>query len=210
MMLFAPPMILYPPPGAGQKACATARAACSPCHEAVRRLSERGWDPSHGWSRSCCVARRGTNIMKQETGSRPPRGGAMAAWDGSRDYIRVMLQDLETEARVGLHAWEQHPERLTRLIVNVEMFAHTKGKLGGSAHGNIIDYDPIRAALKQWPLRPHTSLLETLVEEIVQMCFDISVVEACRVSIVKPDIFNEAAGAGVEVYRLRPTNNGTE
>ncbi|HUH85537.1 MAG TPA: dihydroneopterin aldolase [Stellaceae bacterium] len=148
--------------------------------------------------------------MKQRTGNPPAPGGFVAAWDGSRDYIRVMLQDLETEARVGVHAWEQHPERPTRLIVNVEMFAHTKDRLGASAPENIIDYDLIRDALKQWPLRPHTLLLETLVEELVQMCFDIRAVEACRVSIVKPDIFNEAAGAGVEVYRLRPIHNETE
>jgi dihydroneopterin aldolase len=28
-------------------------------------------------------------------------------------------------------------------------------------------------------------------------------VRACRVSIQKPDIFNEAAGAGVEIFRWR-------
>jgi hypothetical protein len=29
-------------------------------------------------------------------------------------------------------------------------------------------------------------------------------VHACRVSIMKPDIFEEADGAGVEVFRRRP------
>jgi hypothetical protein len=28
-------------------------------------------------------------------------------------------------------------------------------------------------------------------------------VVACRVSIFKPDIYNEAGGAGVEIYRVR-------
>ncbi len=52
--------------------------------------------------------------------------------------------------------------------------------------------------------RPHTELLETLAEEIVAVCFANPLVEACRVSVVKPDIFNEAAAAGIEFYRLRP------
>ncbi len=41
----------------------------------------------------------------------------------SGSHIRVVLRDVETEAHVGLHPWERHPERPTRLIVNVEMFA---------------------------------------------------------------------------------------
>ena len=121
----------------------------------------------------------------------------------SRSHIRVVLRDIETEAHVGLHAWERHPERPTRLLVNVEMFAGLTGPLSGETAGTIIDYDPIRAALKTWPARPHTPLLETLLHELVELCFRNPRVEACRVSIMKPDIFNEAAGAGVEVYQTR-------
>ena len=67
----------------------------------------------------------------------------------------------------------------------------------------MLNYDTIRDALKTWPQKPHTDLIETLIEELIALCFADSRVEACRVSILKPDIFNEAAGAGLEVYRLR-------
>ncbi len=139
--------------------------------------------------------------MKQKTflGS----DGAAPLWDSARDYIRVMLRNVEVDAHVGLHPWEQHPQRPTRLLVNVEMFAPAAADLSNS----IIDYDPIREAIKTWPARPHTPLLETFAEEVVGLCFDIVWVEACRVSIVKPDIFNEAAGAGVELYRRRPQSS---
>src|ERR1051326_4460237 len=113
-------------------------------------------------------------------------------------YIRVVLRDVETEAHVGLHPWEQHPERPTRLIVNVEMFAPLTRPLSAETPETIVDYDPIRAALKTWPDRPHTPLLETLLHELVILCFRDPRVTACRVSIMKPDIFNEASGAGVE------------
>lgn len=125
-------------------------------------------------------------------------------WTTSHDYICVMLQGLETEARVGLHPWEQHAERPSRLIVNIEMFARTAGQFDATHTRPMIDYDPVRQALKAWPARPHTLLLETLVEEVVKLCFGIAAVEACRVSILKPDIFNDAAAAGIEVYRRRP------
>lgn len=121
----------------------------------------------------------------------------------SGSHIRVVLRDIETEARVGLHPWEQHPERPTRLIVNVEMFAPLVRPLSAETPESILDYDPVRRALKDWPTRPHTPLLETLLHELVELCFRNPRVAACRVSIMKPDIFNEAAGAGVEVYQVR-------
>jgi len=45
--------------------------------------------------------------------------------------------------------------------------------------------------------------IETLLEELVKLCFRDKRVRACRVSIFKPDIYNEAAGAGVEIFRER-------
>lgn len=116
-----------------------------------------------------------------------------------RDQMRVMLRDVIVEARVGLHPWERHPERPTRLLVNVEMFVPYPVPGGG-----FVDYDPIRAALKTWPGRPHTDLLETLLAELVALCFADARVSACRVSIAKPDIFNEAGAAGVEIFTRRP------
>ncbi len=121
------------------------------------------------------------------------------------NHIRVVLRDIVTEAHVGLHPWERHPERPTRLIVNVEMFAPLLAPLSAESPDLIVDYDPVREALKRWPTRPHTPLLETLLHELVELCFRNPRVGACRVSIMKPDIFNEAAGAGVEVFQIRPS-----
>lgn len=115
-------------------------------------------------------------------------------WTANRDYVRVILKDVQTEAQLGLHAWERHPERPTRLVVNVEMFAHDAA---------FIDYDPVRSAIRSWPARPHTDLLETLAEELATLCFADAHVQACRVSVMKPDIFNEVGAAGVEFYRVR-------
>jgi dihydroneopterin aldolase len=109
--------------------------------------------------------------------------------------VRVFLRNVVTEARVGLHPWEQHPERPARLVVNVDMMA--------AGAGQFLDYDPIREAIRAWPGRPHTPLLETLAEELVALCFANQDVGACRVRVEKPDIFNEAEAAGVEIFRLR-------
>jgi dihydroneopterin aldolase len=77
------------------------------------------------------------------------------------------------------------------------MFANCLGP------GEFLDYDPVRQAIRAWPGRPHTPLLETLAEELVALCLADPRVTACRVCIAKPDIFNEAAAAGVEIFRTR-------
>lgn len=129
--------------------------------------------------------------------------GSAALWDSARGYQRVILRDVAVEVRLGLHPWERHPERPQRILVNVELFAHLAGPFSGSGVEAVLDYDAIRDALRGWPQRGHTDLIETLVEELIALCFRDARVEACRVSVVKPDIFNEAGGAGIEVYRLR-------
>jgi dihydroneopterin aldolase len=89
------------------------------------------------------------------------------------------------------------------VIVNVEMFADSRSHLKGEGLASVIDYDHIHDALRRWPSRPHVVLIETLLEELISLCFRDERVRACRVSIVKPDIYNAATGAGVEIYRVR-------
>ena len=134
-----------------------------------------------------------------------PVGSAQsgALWDSVRGYQRIVLRDIVTEVRLGLHPWERHAERPTRIVVNVELFAHLPRPFSGTGVESVLDYDTIRNELRAWPRKEHTDLIETLIEELIALCFADARVEACRVSILKPDIFNEAAGAGLEVYRLR-------
>lgn len=117
------------------------------------------------------------------------------------DHVIVKLKNVVVETRCGVHPWEQYPERPNRLSIDVTLFARL-------AHRRLeqfgyVDYDQIRNFLKGFPSRPHTPLLETLLDEIVDKCFADQRVGACHVSIMKLDIFNEVEAAGVEVYRTR-------
>lgn len=120
-------------------------------------------------------------------------------WRAASDHVRVFLKDVVVDLSVGLHPWERHPERPTRLIVNVEMFASLP-----MAEGAFINYDHVRQKIQGWAGREHVELLETLAEEVVGTCFELPLVEACCVRVEKPQVFNEASGAGVELFRKRP------
>ncbi len=116
------------------------------------------------------------------------------------DHLIVRLKNVVVETRCGIHPWEQHPERPNKLSIDISLFAKLDHRR--LATFGYIDYDHIRAFLKAFPDRPHTPLLETLLDEIVDQCFVDDRVEACHVSITKLNIFNECE-PGVEVYRTR-------
>lgn len=117
------------------------------------------------------------------------------------DHVIVRLKNVVVESSCGLHPWERHPERPNRLSINVTLYAKLSHRR--LAEFGYVDYDDLRNFLKSFPSRPHTPLLETLLDEIVDKCFADERVEACHVSIMKLDIFNEVEAAGVEVYRTR-------
>jgi dihydroneopterin aldolase len=117
------------------------------------------------------------------------------------DHLIVSLKNVVVETSCGIHPWEQHPERPNKISISVTLFAKLDHRR--LATFGYIDYDRIRDFLKQFPKRPHTPLLETLLDEIVEECFVDDRVDACHVSILKLNIFNEAEAAGVEIYRTR-------
>jgi len=121
------------------------------------------------------------------------------------DWIKITLKNVDLRVRCGLHPWERHAERPNRILVSVDMYAALPagGFRGGRAR--IIDYDAVRDGLLQWQGREHVDLLETLVEDAIDLCFRDPQVRACRVAIRKPDIFSETEEAGVEMFRRRPT-----
>lgn len=126
-----------------------------------------------------------------------------AKWTGEHGYARMMVRDLVIHIRLGVHAHERVPDKPQRIIVNVEMFSDGRSHLEGEGLASVVDYDPIHSAIQEWTNRPHVLLIETLLEELIELCFRDKRVRACKVSIVKPDIYDAAAAAGVEIYRVR-------
>ena len=122
-------------------------------------------------------------------------------WQTAGDHVRVVLSDVAVDVRIGLHDWERHPQRPQRLVVNVEMYAPWPLPDGAA----FINYDVVRDHIAGWRGKDHVDLLETLVEELIGVCFSLPSVTACRVRVAKPHIFPEAAGAGVEIFRRRPS-----
>lgn len=119
-----------------------------------------------------------------------------------RDYLCARILRAEVDVQLGLHGWEQHREKPTRLWVDAELYAYDPPAAVASLQ-DVIDYDRVRDYIRSWNARPHTPLLETLAQELVEFCLLDPRVDAVRVSLIKPTIFNEARGAGIELFRRR-------
>jgi len=130
--------------------------------------------------------------------------GSAPFWDAHASYERVALEDLAVELAVGIDPWERAPGKTQRLLVTVEMFRH-RSAFTGSQIADCLDYDRVhRHVAARWtPARAHSDLLEPLLEELVAVCFEDARVEACRVAIRKPHVYNGRAVPVVEVYRRR-------
>jgi dihydroneopterin aldolase len=113
---------------------------------------------------------------------------------------RTFLKDIETEANIGLHPWEQFKERPTRLLVSVELISDVLVSFDPDVRHEFIDYDVVRDYIRALKNRPHVMLIEALLHDIVTLCMTFDRLTACRVAVRKPDIFNDVDEAGVEVY----------
>jgi 7,8-dihydroneopterin aldolase/epimerase/oxygenase len=116
-------------------------------------------------------------------------------------YIKILLQNAEVTARIGLASWER--ERPQRLLVNIELYAESGDYLREVTSKSIIDYCPLYERIQSWRTRPHTELIESFVSELLHACFEFPQVDACKVSVTKPEVFDQAQGAGAEAYMQR-------
>ena len=66
-----------------------------------------------------------------------------------------------------------------------------------------LDYSRVHDYIAGWANRPHTDLVETLAEDLFSFVFQDPRVDGCRVTIRKPDIYNDARSVGVRAFRRR-------
>ena len=115
--------------------------------------------------------------------------------------VKIILKGMELDVHIGLHDHEKG--RTQRVHVNVELYADGKSYLNDVARETIIDYDHVYKAIKEWAVKPHVLLIETYINELMDICFADARVKAARVALTKPDIFPEVEQAGVEVLLRR-------
>ena len=115
--------------------------------------------------------------------------------------ISIFVKSMRVNIRIGLHDFQTVAPQ--PVDVSVELFVGADYLKRVQAGGDVVDYAQIHDAVLAWEERDHVELIEAYLEELLGLGFGFQDVIAVRASISKPDIFEKAQGAGVEVFMRR-------
>ena len=110
---------------------------------------------------------------------------------------RILLDSLEVMTDIGFHEFEVGVPQ--RLLVTVELWLDDLDPPKDEDHESAWNYDYLRSEVVRIAQQRRYNLQETLVHEIFQRVASYRGVKALRVKSVKPDIYADAKGVGVEI-----------
>ena len=124
--------------------------------------------------------------------------------DGAAIGVRhVFVRDLELGAKIGVHTFERVTTQPVRL--SVDLFVEDEGSRSDQLN-DVVCYEDIVEGIKSIIAAGHVNLVETLAENIADMCLGDARVLRCRVRVEKLQVIAEAASVGVEIERRRTTD----
>ncbi len=118
------------------------------------------------------------------------------------DCRRLFLRNYEVMINIGVYEFEKKGEQ--RLLINVDLYIPLA--VSSPQHDQleeVVDYDFIRNTIAQRMARGHVQLQETLCDDIVREMLAHPSVRAVRVSTMKPDVYPDCEGVGVEVFKIK-------
>jgi len=118
------------------------------------------------------------------------------------DCRRLFLRNYEVMINIGVYEFEKKGEQ--RLLINVDLYI----PLALSTPVNdqleeVVDYDFIRDTIARLMARGHVQLQESLCDDIVRAMLEHPRVRAANVSTMKPDVYPDCEGVGVEVFKIK-------
>jgi dihydroneopterin aldolase len=110
---------------------------------------------------------------------------------------RILLDSLEVMTDIGFHDFEVGTPQ--RLLITVELWLEDLDPPADDDHLCAWNYDYLKTEVIRLAQQRRFNLQETLVHAIFQRVAAYRGVKALRVKSVKPDIYSDAKGVGVEI-----------
>jgi dihydroneopterin aldolase len=118
------------------------------------------------------------------------------------DCRRLFLRNYEVMINIGVHDFEKKGEQ--RVIINVDLYIPlAQSTPVGDQLAEVVDYDFMRETIAQRMAKGHVHLQETLCDDVVRAMLAHPRVRAVRVSTMKPDVYPDCEGVGVEVFQIK-------
>ncbi|MDN4057115.1 dihydroneopterin aldolase [Massilia sp. YIM B02769] len=119
-----------------------------------------------------------------------------------RDCRRLFLRNYEVMINIGVHDFEKKGEQ--RVLINVDLYiplAESTPK--ADQLDEVVDYDFMRETVSKRMAQGHVHLQETLVDDLVDALLAHPRVRAVALSTMKPDVYPDCEGVGVEVFKIK-------
>lgn len=118
------------------------------------------------------------------------------------DCRRLFLRNYEVMINIGVHDFEKKGEQ--RVLINVDLYIPLALSTPKEDHLNeVVDYDFMRTTIANRMAQGHVHLQETLCDDVVRAMLAHPNVRAVRVSTMKPDVYPDCEGVGVEVFQIK-------
>jgi dihydroneopterin aldolase len=118
------------------------------------------------------------------------------------DCRRLFLRNYEVMINIGVHDFEKRGEQ--RVLINVDLYIPLAQSTPTSDHlDEVVDYDFMRETVSKRMALGHVHLQETLCDDVARSMLAHPRVRAVRVSTMKPDVYPDCEGVGVEVFRIK-------
>ena len=119
-----------------------------------------------------------------------------------RDCRRLFLRNYEVMINIGVHDFEKRAEQ--RVLINVDLYIPLEQSTPKADQlSEVVDYDFMRETIARRMAQGHVHLQETLCDDVVKAMLLHPRVRAARVSTMKPDVYPDCEGVGVEVFQLK-------
>jgi len=120
------------------------------------------------------------------------------------DCRRLFLRNYEVLINIGVHDFEKKGEQ--RVLINVDLYIPLALSTPKSDHlAEVVDYDFMRETIARRMAQGHVHLQETLCDDVARSMLAHPNVRAVRVSTMKPDVYPDCEGVGVEVFQIKET-----
>lgn len=118
------------------------------------------------------------------------------------DCRRLFLRNFDVLCNIGVYDFEKQGAQ--RLLVNIDLYIPlAQSTPHADQLDEVVDYDFMRATVASRMTQGHVQLQETLCDDLARTLLAHPLVRAVCVSTMKPDVYPDCEGVGVEVFLIK-------
>jgi len=114
---------------------------------------------------------------------------------------KILIKSLVLNASIGIHEFEKKKKQ--KISISLEIDAEDNIPYVNHKIENFVSYEFIVKDIKKLINKGHVELLETLGENIFEICFNDPRIQKVKVKLEKLEVFSEADSVGIEVQRTK-------